>query len=245
MSSDSAKQSAKGKSQGRLTLRRFLIGAGIAIVLLVVFHRPILRGAYDYLSVEDPLQHVSLVVVSGADRLGLDRATELIQQGHAERILIVERRLPRISKLGITPRPGDAIRRELRSRGVSEAVILTLTTDALTSWQVTRALDEHLRSNHNDAKVAMICTQHHARYVRYVLNRTVGQRAAKYLIWTYEPYGFDADTWWRKRTALVKVAIGYLRLMHAIGFGEGEFDADNWSPDAYEDSIRLSASKAA
>ena len=219
-----------------------LVGA----LTLVLLHRPIFSAMYSFLTITEDAGPVALVVVTGADRLGLDRAQEIVAGGDAEGVLIVERRLPRITQIGVTPRPGDLIRDELVARGVSDSLVTNFPTDAVTNWQVVRELDQYLSRVAPDRKVAMLCPQHHGRHLRWVIDHVVDDaRLGRYQLRTFAGGNFDQTNWWANRSALVKVAVGYLRLFHAIGFGEGEFDDDNWNPDAYQRSITRNLATAA
>lgn len=232
--------------RARVSLRRKLaVGVVVILFMVVLLHRFLLAGVYGILVSEDAVERVSLVVVFGADRLGLDKAQEVIDEGIADAVLIVERRLPRIAQLGITLKTGDLIRQELVARQVPDSAIDILPTDAVTGWEAVRELDQHLANE--EVQVAILCPEHHTRQLCWVIDHTVDpSRADRYRVWSFSPGNFDAGSWWTKRLALVKVAVGYLRLLHAIGFGEGEYDADNWSPDAYEESItKRTESKAA
>lgn len=239
--SDSQDQSATP----RKIRTKLCISLLVCVVLLGLLHRQILRATYNFLTYEDQPRKVTRIVVSGVDRLGLDRVQQLIAEGQASGVLIAGRRPTRVEEMGLVRRTSDLIREELVARGVSDSLIEDLDTGAITTWQMLRALDDYLQQE-EQTTLALVCPQHNSRQLRWLIDHTADEsRAERYCVWTFPPGDFGADSWWKNRIALVKIASGYLRLIHVIGFGEGEFHSDNWSPDQYEQSIGTSSKKSA
>ncbi len=212
----------------------------ILIALLILCHRPLLRGAYRFLIHQDPAEDVRFVALVNGDQAALDRALVKISDGQARAVLIVERRQPRTVQIGAAPAMGDRMKQALIASGLSESSVEIISTEAVTYWQLARALDQHLSRRAPAARVAILFPEHQTRYLRWIVDRAVDSgRADQIDIWSFSPGAYDQDNWWSRRSAVLKVAVSYLRLIHAVGFGEGEFDANNWSPESYERALQV------
>jgi len=224
-----------------------LVFIAILIASFVIGYRPLLRSVYNFLIREDPAENVDFVALVNGGRVAIDRAIERVTDGKAQEILIVERRPPRVVQIGAARSLGDRVKKSLILRGMPESSVHIVTTGAVTNWQLVRELDQYLISHSPAARVAILFPEHQTRYLRWIVDREIDRRRAdQFEVWSFSTGVFDAENWWSNRLALFKVAVSYLRLIHAVGFGEGDFDANNWSPESYQRSLEtLPGAKAA
>jgi len=197
-----------GKQRGGIiSSLLFLIFLAALFFLLYLVRHPLLRLAGGWWVVSDPLQHADAMIILGDDNFSGDRAAraaELYQAGWAPQVVASGRMLrPYAGVAGL-------IQRDLESRGVPAAAIITFDQHAENTRSEAEALRDLVAQRHWH-RILVVTSNYHTRRARYVFGK-IFPSDVSVLIESARDSDFDPDRWWETRSG-VKVffneSVGY------------------------------------
>jgi hypothetical protein len=189
--------------------RRWLAAAALLLVA-VVCHRPLLRGAANFLVVDARFAEIADVAPVKNDPESLELAASLYTAGRAAKIVILPGFPRRTDELGITEPFIDEIRRDLAAHSVAERDVEILPTAVDDLAERVRALADHVRT-HPERRLMLTAGRFQGRFVRYVAREGLDDAARERIaVASAEPTQFDERRWWTNRPAIQQVFQGYL-----------------------------------
>jgi len=205
--------------------RRLVLGLSLVmtalIVVLVVWHGPILYSIGAWLRVEDRLERADAIVVLAGGTPGREAtAAALWREGWAPRVVIsrpFERaELRELIDLGIRPldQQGEA-RKALETYGVPPDRIIALPDiSATTEPELALVRDAALARGYR--RVILVTSPEHTRRVKMIWERQSPAGPGALVVPAREPFPFE--DWWRRRRAAEIVLHEYLgHLVLALG----------------------------
>ncbi len=224
------------KLTGRRWRRRLLFGS-IVLLTLYLLHEPLLRLLAAALVVEGPPAAADALVVFGGDGC-CEQAARSFHDGQVPALVLIERRLRRLERLGILPSPAQLKIRQLRRLGVPADALEILPGRAGDDWAAARLLGNWL-ARHPNGHVALLCDHFGSRRLSYILHHELGEDAIRVTLQPLPPRHYDPAAWWHERAGMNAFTTAYLRLGYAwIGGAEAE---DEWRESdlvEYEANLR-------
>jgi uncharacterized SAM-binding protein YcdF (DUF218 family) len=191
----------------RPSLRRAawtFLGLGAALLLLILFHRPLLAGAASLWIIDSPdFDRVDLVLIPGGN---FDTrpfgAAKLHQEGRAERIAIFKTEVAPTVAMGLRPSDHDLNLAVLDRLQIPRDSILTLGDGVTSTWDevaATRAwcLEHHPRS------IAVVTEHFCTRRVRYAYRKGLAGLPVEIHVVALPALGYTADNWWQHEKGLI------------------------------------------
>jgi uncharacterized SAM-binding protein YcdF (DUF218 family) len=189
----------------------------VLATVVVIAHRPLLRGAGRILVVEasdGPAD--AIVVVAGNTPTREARAAALFREGRAPVIVVSRQKVPvrvrQLLDLGVRRLDfqGEAVG-ALERYGVPRAAIITLPDPMeITETELRRVVTEaRSRGWH---RVLLVTTAHHSRRVRLIWSREAGPDVQAGIAVVDDECSADA-AWWRRRRCSEAVLHEYLGLL--------------------------------
>src|SRR5262249_21751620 len=139
---------------------------------------------------------------------------QALHTGQVPRILLIERRIRRLQRLGILPSEVDSATRQLRKLGVPEDALVILPGQAVDDWAALRQVGDWL-SSHPDAKLTLICDSFGSRRLSYIIHHVLGADASRVRLHPLVKRHYNQTDWWQTRAGVNTVAMAYLRLGYA------------------------------
>ena len=209
-----------GAANVRMKRRPLLTALLVVLALLalvVVAHRPLLRGAGHALVVEEPGPPAdAIVVVAGGTPSREARAAALFQAGGAPRVLVsrqfVPGRVQTLIEMGIRPLDfqGESVR-VLEKLGVPRDAIVTLDRSVEITETELRQVVAAAKA-HGWHRVTLVTSGLHARRVRLIWRREAAG-AIEAGIAVAPDECTSEDGWWRRRRCSEAVLHEYLGLL--------------------------------
>jgi len=226
----------------RRSWRRRLIVLGVSLVVICVFHAPILRFPATLLIVSEPLTPTDVAVIGGSSgpyrSIPIDEVTELYQKGLVREILLFENRSSRIVQAGIVPTLESVVKRELAKRNVPQPALTVVVAEYPSGWDMARALRDWLEA-HPERHVTVLCGEFESRCSAYILHTVLGSEVAQRVhIWALPDKRFDPSNWWHTRQGIVELLGAYVSLTHTYVIGEPSETTPRWNPDKFEKSLQ-------
>jgi uncharacterized SAM-binding protein YcdF (DUF218 family) len=193
-----------------------LVALLVLAVVVVIAHRPLLRGAGRILVVADsdgPAD--AIVVVAGATPIREARAAALFREGRAPVIVVSRQNVPvrvrQLIDLGVRPMDfQEESVAALEKYGVPRAAIITLPEPMeITEAELRRVLAE--ARSRGWRRVLLVTTAHHSRRVRLIWSRETGPEVQAGIAVADDDCSAD-PTWWRRRRCSEAVLHEYLGL---------------------------------
>ena len=194
-----------------------LVALLVLAVVVVIAHRPLLRGVGRILVVEDsdgPAD--AIVVVAGHTPIREARAAALFRQGRAPVIVVSRQNVPaRVQQLiDLGVRPMDFQEESvaaLEKYGVPRAALITLPEPMeITEMELRRVIAE--ARSRAWRRVLLVTTAHHSRRVRLIWSREAGPEVQAGIAVVDDDCSAD-PTWWRRRRCGEAVLHEYLGLL--------------------------------
>ncbi len=213
--------------------RRWLVVAAL-VVVLAVFHAPLLHGIGGWLCVDDGVKNVDYLVllpsISGDGSLARTVANE-VRGGSVRGMLFFAMPPTRGERCGAMQSFETVFRRQLAAAGVADAQMICLPGPSRNSWEAGRALGAWL-GQHPDVHVAVLCPEFRGRYERHVLRAQVDPRDFDRV--KFATHAAAAEiSWWTSREMIQTVFQNYVRLAFVALNGETNPDVQPWSYDEY------------
>ena len=202
----------------RRIVRGTLLGVFALLLLVAIFHRPLLRLVGAALVVEDPLQHAdAIVVVAGGTPSREAVAATLFREGWAPRVVISrpfttpEGR--ELNALGVRPLDlqGEA-RLVLEKYGVAPQRILSLGVSVTTTEPELAVVHDIARAD-GYRRVILVTSPPHTRRVKVIWSRESARSHIEGLVVAAPNSEFTVDGWWRRRRAAEALLHEYLGLL--------------------------------
>jgi len=165
-------------------------------------------------------------------------AAQWSMRDRPRQLLFVTQEPDRLEQAGAWPSPAEVIRNALAAQGVPRDAFEVIPSDSRTDWQVFRRLGTWM-DQHPGARVSILTTQFDTTRTRYIIDHVLTrQQARRVAVVAVPDHRADASNWWRRRTGWKLVGNGWLRLLFAYCYGEGEVPERPLDPEAYEQKVR-------
>lgn len=192
--------------------QRIRKATGIAVLagllLLLIFHRPLLRAMGRNLVVDDPPAKSDAIILLGSesgDPGPLRKTVELYRAGWAPHVVAAGRYLrPYLSV-------SELVQRDLINAGLPEEAIVLLPHGRNDRLDESETLRNLLRGR-GWRKVIFVTANHHARRVHDVFTRDLGDLAEVRVVAAAQS-SFDPENWWQSRRTAGIVVREYLALL--------------------------------
>lgn len=213
-----------GRPTRPLCRRVAWIGLFACGVLVAAFHRPLLEASYRILVVDEPVSECEYGMLVAPSPECFDEAAKMLQRGIVGKALVADQKARRAVQVGAHPEYEDWVSAELRIRGVSDAQIQILNTEATTPHELFRQSDRWILE-HSDSPTLVISGDTKTRYYRTVLDQALPrQRAMAYRVRAIASQKTTPDNWWRRRGGVRQVMTHGLRLAFVLLSGESDVD---------------------
>ncbi len=202
-------------------LRR--LGA-VCIALLLVglaayaFHRPLLRGFANALTVDDAVAPADFLYVLGGDvNTRPFHAADLFRRGFAPRVVIPRTEDRPASERGFYPNDADVVVRILQQEGVPDSAITMLRIPGgVTSTQDEgRVLRDYLRMSPAQRVIA-VTSAYHTRRARWTLRRELDGIQMDLRMAAAPDDRFDASNWWTREAGFLAFMNETLKFVHTL-----------------------------
>lgn len=191
---------------------RLLPAVVVAVLLLCVFHAPLLRGVWNFLVVAVPLTDKwDVLAVRVADIETIRGVVELHGRGLVDHVLLPPAEVRTTDALGLTePTPAET-RRELATRGVPGSQVEDLPADGVTLRRIAHGVADYLR-RHPERRLTIVTPRLQGRNVRRVVNEVLDdEAAARVTYFSVAPQQYDETRWWTARLAVQQVFQAYVQ----------------------------------
>jgi uncharacterized SAM-binding protein YcdF (DUF218 family) len=206
------------RSARALPVRRFLITAGIGVLLLILAGVYAFFHAALWLVREDPLQKSqAIVVLSGGLPDRALAAAQIYRDGFAREVWLTQPLQPGASMEDLhLPYAGEEQynRMVLTVQGVRPGDIRLLTPRVLNTADELRAVAEAL-DQQPGARAIVVTSRAHTRRVRALWRRLSPGDRGRLLVRASTEDPFDAEHWWRTTNDALTVVREYLGLLNA------------------------------
>jgi uncharacterized SAM-binding protein YcdF (DUF218 family) len=196
----------------------------ICVALLLVglaaytFHRPLLRGFANALTVDDAVAPADFLYVLGGDvNTRPFHSAELFRRGFAPRVVVPRTEDRPASERGFYPNDADVAVRILQQEGVPDSAITMLRMpDGVTSTQDEgRVLRDYLRA-HPARRVIVVTSAYHTRRARWTLRRELDGTEVDLRMAAAPDDRFDASNWWKREAGFLAYVSEMLKFLHTL-----------------------------
>jgi uncharacterized SAM-binding protein YcdF (DUF218 family) len=205
----------------RLSLRRLalvLLAFVAVIVLLVLFHRPLLSAAAAAWIVDShDFERVDLVIIPGG---GFETrpfgAAELFREGRAERLAVFETEVHPTVAMGIRPPDHEVCLAVLKELNVPAEAVITLGDEVTSTWDEVEATRQWC-AEHKPRAIAVVTEVFSTRRVRYAYEKGLKDLSVDVHVVAVPATGYTSADWWLDERGLIAfqnevVKWGYYRL---------------------------------
>ncbi|MGH8017035.1 MAG: YdcF family protein [Opitutaceae bacterium] len=185
--------------------------AGFAsLVLLLVFHAPVLRGiALAWVVSDDPVRSDAIVVLAGSVDSRPHAASALYHRGMAPKIMLTD-----IPAHGGIERPGlDYASGTLMANGVPEDAIVIRRSGVQSTFDEARTTLAWAESAQAD-KLLVVTDAFHTRRTRWIFSRIFAGHGIEVRIIAADPVGYELDRWWTSEFGLVDFHEEVIKYIH-------------------------------
>lgn len=198
-----------------MSLLRWLLAAfvlfGVALLLWLTHPSP-LQAISRWLDVgERPRRSDYLMVLCGGECTRPFVAAALFKAGFADRVLVAESARTPADADRIGPSSDEIDRLVLLKRGVAEDAITMLPAAAVSTRDEVEALAVVLRK-HPQSRAIVVTSDYHTRRSWWVLDRVLGEQAARVSFVSAPSDEFRMDNWWQDESGFVCITSEYLKL---------------------------------
>ncbi len=192
----------------------FFISIGLIAVVLLIFHRPILRGMGNYLVAQDPLTETPLFVVLGGD--SYDRGLAAIDVGNS---------FPNATFLttgGNTPHQllafdtamfeAELTKHFMVAKGIDGNRITAMPGATSTKEEAQQILA--FCKEKNLSEVTIISSNYHLRRVRKTMEKVLLDQGIKSFYHARANSDYDPNAWWQSESGLIYTNNEYIKLLY-------------------------------
>ena len=222
----------------RRWVRRLLLVA-VAVGILVVLHRPMLRGMARFLIVDEPVGKADfLVLLPGSADSGaaIDDAARRYAAGDVRGILFFEPPMSRAVYCRAWPGRATALRGDLIQHGVPPSAIVVPPEPCRTTWDAAHAL-QHWLQNRPETRLILVDRLLQGRDDRRIIDSVLDARQTAGLQFIAMRGGFDENNWWHSREGIQLVFQNYAALVFDWWNGESEQCKGAWTLEEFENSL--------
>jgi len=213
--------------------------AAAMLVVVAVFHWPILRSVAGFLITPPPTGPADyLVLLPGVatQSTGLDQVAREYSSGNVHGIVLFTLPATRGVSNGIWPDLATSVRAELARRGVPPSSIVVLPTPSRTGWEAADTLHDWLKDR-PDTRLIVMVREFHGRCDRRVFDLVLGGRRLAGLQFETVRGGIDETNWWHSREGIQLVFQNYVALMFDWWNGPSKPCKKPWTLEDFEKSL--------
>lgn len=223
------------------SVRRRLVVAAVAIVIVAVLHRPLLRGAAQLLVVDQdssPCDYLWIPAGDGfpvSDTRYLDAAAAMLRGVQGRRVLMISPPANRLVQMGVVPPFIDETRRQLESRGIAHDAIVVVSRGSQDARAEMLLLQAWLEE-HSKARVVVFSDRFASRRARLGLDRRLAPSAAsRIVVRARSNLRFEERTWWQSRDGIRDFLLSWIRLAYALAYDDQGQTPRRWTLEEYEE----------
>jgi uncharacterized SAM-binding protein YcdF (DUF218 family) len=193
---------------------RWPVFALALLVMLYLFHRPLLRGLGSWLWCETPLAHADVACVLGGGARERGRAAgALYVQGVADRFICTGVQVPGdVEVLGLAFTESDMTGHQVVRNGVPVDRVTSLRQGTSTQEEAD-ALLPVLKASGADT-VIIVSHRFHLRRIRGVFTERYRKSGITVLLHGAPSDVFDEAAWWRSESGMIMVFNEYAKLLY-------------------------------
>lgn len=196
----------------RLRRKPWLLGLVVAGLIVWFLAGSLLAFAGRWLDVgETPHKADYALVLGGDENVRPFVAAALWRAGYVRKVLVSRVADSPAVEEGLAIPTHDVIRAVLRVRDVPEANIVVLDTPCSTTRDEAVTLARYLEREPS-ATVLVVTNDFHTRRARWVIRKSLGDRASQATMISAPTEAFSLDGWWRSQAGFRFVVNEYLRL---------------------------------
>lgn len=198
----------------RIWLTLFLIG-----VLLIIFHKSILRQTGNFLIDVDQPENVDAICVLGGNTFDrANKAEELYTAGYSDQIVCLgENQATTFKSLGMYMPDAMVEQEQLIDLGIPESDIKALVKGTSTKEEVDAILA--LSEKENYKKIIIVSDLFHTTRIRKTINKVFEGSGTEVLLVGCSNSQYNESSWWRYEQGLIMVNNEYIKLLYyAIKF---------------------------
>ncbi len=179
-----------------------LVAAGL-VILLGLFHAPLLTGLAAAWVVNDaPANADAIIVLGGGPENRPFAAAELYHEGFAPKILYMDVKLDPAAGLGITLSERELTRRLLLSNNVPETALSAIGDSVASTYDESRAVRAWAENNH--AKSIIIATDpFHTRRVHWLFRKQLDSLHVRVMVRAAPTTAYSQTNWWEHEQGLI------------------------------------------
>lgn len=192
----------------------FILTLGILSTLLLIFHKPLLRGMGNYLAASDPLSNTPLFVVLGGD--SYDRglaAIEVAQVFPDTKFLTTGGNTPhQLLAFDTAMFEADLTKHFMIKKGVDGSRIEALPGATSTKEEAEQIL-EYCKLR-NISSITIISSNYHLRRVRKTMEKMLLDHGIKSFYYARANTDYDPNQWWKSESGLIYTNNEYIKLLY-------------------------------
>ncbi len=192
----------------------------VALGLLGAMHSQLLRAMARWTDVGARPQRADYVMIlNGGEETRPFAAAALVKAGLARHVLVAEAALSPQMEDRILPPYHEINHQVLLRRGIPERDITILPGAAASTFDEATALAAFLAERPH-TRVLVVTSDYHSRRSRWILARTLADRAEQ-VVWVSAPTDeFRMDCWWQDEEGFVTILSEYLKLaFYVVRYG--------------------------
>ena len=191
---------------------RVLVSSIIVVLLLLLFHVPILKSIGNFLDVSENIQETTYVFpLAGGVNTRPFIAAEIYNQKLADRVLLSQVSADYDTSRTQGPTNFDLFSVVLIYQGVPQADIQALEGDVFSTFDEAKAL-KRLMEKETSATVSVVTTHYHTRRARMALETILTSDQMERIHMVSAPSDhFTLDNWWQTESGFTSVCKEYLK----------------------------------
>ncbi len=184
--------------------RRFLFGSVPVLLLLCLFHRPLLSGAASLWIVDSrDFERVDLILIPGGNfETRPFGAAELYHAGRADRLAVFETEIHPTVEMELRPHDHEICLAVLDRRKVPRESILILGDEVTSTWDEVAATRAWCLEN-KPRSIAIVTEIFSSRRVRYAYRKGLAGLPVEIHVVALPALGFTEKDWWRNEKGLI------------------------------------------
>jgi uncharacterized SAM-binding protein YcdF (DUF218 family) len=189
--------------------RKYIILAGIAgsLLFVVLFRSFILKSIYDFLIIEDTLDHADIIVVLSGDTAGrrVPKGVELFQKGYASGIIMIG------GDIQWNTLEPEIMKEHAVNLRVSEGNIRVVKQGISTYMQALKMVDLMMKDGFESAIV--VTSDYHTRRTRYIFRKLFSPAGLTVIVRASPSGRAKSLEWWKNSDYTKIVFYEYTKLL--------------------------------